>query len=133
MTVNNDMNSDEADAKESAKQLIELFKLGARVVNKLMDFISSMRSETFDQLTYSDVIHELMNNKPNDPAIAKGAALKKELAPRKIDITILYLNKDNNPVWGPDLRKPYGCRKRTKSLDKELLGLFEDKDLVIFE
>jgi len=94
--------------------------------------IQSMRSHTFEELTYRDVIEELVNNRPKDIKIVKGAAVRKVFSDR-IEITIFYLDKNNNPVWGNDPRKPYGCVKRTRKLSAELESFFADKEVLIFE
>ena len=96
-------------------------------------FFSPYINRLFDILTYKDVIEDLVKKKPNDPAIKKGAAMKKQQSDGQIEVTILYLDANNEPVWGKDENNMYGCRIITKQLDTELLNMFGDKDIIIFE
>lgn len=112
--------------------MLKCFNKLLEMGGKAWQALQSLRSHTFEELTYEDVIEELVKNKPSDTNIAKGAALKRTLND-KLEITILYLDKNNEPVWGDNPKKPYGCIKRTRKLNPELAEFFSDKDLIIFE
>lgn len=121
------------EEKEAMQRFSQLLDLGAKALKKVIECIQSLRSESFNLLTYAQVVQELVRNKPNEPTVCKGAALKKEISPGCIEITILYLDANNEPVWGDDPKHPYGCVKKTKQIDSELSAMFDGKDMIIFE
>lgn len=124
---------EEKAMQEMMAMLTKLFNMGVDAVKKAYQFIQNKRSQTYQILTYSNVVAGLVNLRPKDTAIVKGAALKKQIRPDRIEVTLLYLDVNNEPVWGEDPKHPYGCVCITKQLDQELIELFGDKDLIVFE
>ena len=123
----------EALAAEKIKQFSNMLNWGVQTLKKMIGYLASLRSETFELVTYSGLVAELISNKPDDSEIVKGAVIRKIIAPNRIELTVLYLDVNNEPVWGNDPKKPYGFIKRTKECDIELNSMFQDKDLIIFE
>lgn len=123
----------ERSIQESIDEALKLANTVADAIKKCCDVILGMRADSYTELTYREVVKELIDNKPADPAIAKGAVLRKRLASGETELTLFYLDWYNEPVWGPNPKRPYGCRKRTKQLDAELTDFFGGKDLLIFD
>jgi len=113
--------------------IVKLMSLGKEGIKKLLSFLETFRSHTCKLLTYKDVINDVVSNRPNNPLIKKAAVLKKQTADGEITVTICYLDKDNEPVWGDDPQNPNGCTIMTKQLDTELQEMFGEKDVIIFE
>lgn len=123
----------ERSVQASFEEALKLANTLADVIKKCCDIIVGMRSDSYAELTYREVVKELVDHKPADPAIVKGAVLRKRLASGETELTLFYLDQYNEPVWGPNPKRPYGCRKRTKQLDAELTEFFGTKDLLIFD
>jgi hypothetical protein len=85
-------------------------------------------SQAFSYEEAMKYFHEHKNDKPE---IAKGALLKKEVDGGFL-ITQTFLDKDGQLVTG-EIGRPLGYKKKVSSLDKELLDVFKNEDLIIVE
>jgi hypothetical protein len=83
------------------------------------------------ELSYEGAMKYFITHQNDKPEIAKGAILKENLA-AGFKITQVFLDKSNAPVTGEHGR-PLGYYAEVQRLDKELLDLFKDNDVVIVE
>ena len=113
--------------------ILKLLALGQEGIKKIFSLLEAFKAQSYKQLSYKEIVDEVVNNKPKHPAIVKAAVLKKQCENGDISVTICYLNKNNEPVWGDDPNNPYGCSIVTKELDSELQKMFGSKDTIIFE
>ena len=126
-------NNTKETRKMNGLELSVLIKIGKDALAFLNRVLEAFPAKSRKILSYKDVIQELVNNKPQDPSVVKGAAIRKRLNEKIIEVTILYLNSNNEPVFGSDEQNPYGCIIKCEQLDQELLDTFDAKDLIIFE
>jgi hypothetical protein len=82
-------------------------------------------------LTYSAVITYFVENRPDDEQIRCGALLR-ERRPRFWVVSFVFLNAGGTICTRADGTR-YGRTLRVRQFDEEMLELFSDKDLVIFE
>ncbi|MCQ2378272.1 MAG: hypothetical protein MJ016_03545 [Victivallaceae bacterium] len=118
---NNDVGID--DALDVLDDLHPLFRLGHR-------FLDSMRPESCRTLTYGALIGEVLKNRPADPAVA-GCCVLKETVGSNIRIIVLYIDRQDEPVFGNDI--PYGFYLLTKEFDDELTEAFGDTDMLVIK
>jgi hypothetical protein len=82
-------------------------------------------------LTYPDVITYFVENRPQDDQIRSGALLRERQRNLWI-LSFIFLNSEGSICSHPDGTN-YGQRLRVRNLDQEMMDLFSDKDLVVFE
>lgn len=131
------------DCDETKKQVdnkVDEFKAFAELANhiikalgKCFEFVKGLRASSCEEITYSDLIAEIVNSKPNDPYVKGCCVLRKKLTDQHIELTIVYLDDTNEPIWGDNPSQPYGFRKRTKNLNQELISQFGDSDMLLIK
>ena len=84
-------------------------------------------------LSYRELLEDIIKSKPDDPRVVQ-CAVQKEGNAGNIEISVLYLDKDNQIVMqSEDGQKSYGFAYTLKSIDPELAELFKHHDLVILK
>ncbi len=84
-------------------------------------------------LTYTAAIEYFVKERPDDPRIKRGALLRHRVPGESgVRIIQVFLDKNNQPVTGPD-RRPYGRQLKVRTLDEELHNAFGKTDLIIVE
>jgi hypothetical protein len=84
------------------------------------------------EVAYEELMKYFIAHKSDDDAIVKGALLKETADDGITVITQVFLDKENNVVCAKN-GIPLGRRLKTSSLDDELLAVFKDAELVIFD
>lgn len=104
-----------------------------------------LAGESADTLTYNAVMSYFITDRPEHPAIKKGAVVIDRLQPVTIapasvpgntpsgyTVFQLFLDKDNTPV-SSEQNIPYGRKITCTSIDSELLELAGKDNLIIVE
>lgn len=119
--------------------LLLIYSIGARrgksglaAFGAGLDAIRAGQQQVYGEIKYADLVGEVLQNKPDDLKVKKCGVMRAKLPNGDIELTIVYLDDNAEPVWG-DAKKSYGFKKRTKKLDSELLDYFGDKDILIFD
>ena len=102
----------------------------AKVAKNCAEAVMSLRKSS---LSYRELIEDITNAKPDDPRVVQCAVLKQGEA-GNIEITVLFLDKDNQTVLqSEDGKKSYGFAYTLKSIDSELAELFTRHNMVILK
>jgi hypothetical protein len=118
------------EVKDAAKPILDTLKGGIRGLQKWLNEEKS-RFGIGQNLQYEEVMKYFIAHKDDKPEIVKGALMKENVEGGYL-ITQVFLDKDNKLVDG-ELGRPIGCKRKVAQLDKELLDLFTDNDLIIVE
>jgi hypothetical protein len=99
----------------------------------LVRWLRNRKSHKIDVevLTYPDVITYFVENRPQDEQTRSGALLRERHRNLWI-LSFIFLNSEGSICSHPDGTN-YGQRLRVRNLDEEMMELFSDKDLVVFE
>ena len=110
-------------------EIIKISKKVGGVLKKADEFIQSLRRQ---KITYRELITEIVNKKPSDSRIRQCAVLKSVNANDEIELSVLFLDGNSQPVFkSADETEPYGFNLTAKEIDDELQSIFNGKDLII--
>lgn len=113
--------------------LKKLEALAAALVKAMQVCTKAIQSLRKERLSYEELIKDITESKPDDSRVVQCAALK-QVNNGVIEITVVYLDKDNQPVLrSADGEKDYGFAYTVKTIDPELTEIFAGKDMVIFQ
>ena len=118
---------------EDCKAYIELTNNIIKSINRCWKFIKSLRCHTCNIVSYKDLIAEIVTSKPDDPRIKACGVVKRDISEKCIELTVIYLDDQNEPVWGDDPENSYGYRKRTNKLEPELEEKFQSVDMLLIK
>jgi hypothetical protein len=118
------------EAKEAARPIFDTLKGVIRGIQKWLQ-VEKNKFAIVQSLSYEEAMKYFIAHKDDKPEIVKGALMKENVDGGFL-ITQVFLDKDNKPVDGK-LGRPLGCKRKVSRLDKELLDLFKDNDLIIVE
>lgn len=86
-----------------------------------------------DELSYDFVMKATADNRPDDIRVVKAALLCETQENGEKKISIIYMDKKNQPVFGDGSGKEYGSSYSSKKVSQDLLDLFEKDNMVILE
>ena len=102
----------------------------AKVAKVCAKAVMSLRKTS---LSYRELIEDITKSKPDDLRVVQCAVLKQEKA-GNVEISVIFLDKDNQPVMqSEDGKVSYGFSYTLKDMDQELAALFSRHDLVILK
>ena len=101
----------------------------AKAAENCAKAVLSLRKES---LSYRELIEDITKSKPDDPRVKKCAAMK-AVKDGNIEVTVIFLDKDDQPVFkSEDGEKSFGFSYTVKNIDPELADLFAKHDMVVF-
>ena len=110
-----------------------LKKLAMQLLPFIKDFALSLYNREVPELKYRKLLDDIVTFQPQETDF-KSCAVVKELKPNgEIKINVVYLDKDNNPIWKDKQDNECCYALVAKKIDQELTNAFGDKDLIIFE
>jgi hypothetical protein len=118
---------------EDCQAIIDLANNIIKSINRCWEFIKGLRCHTCNTVSYKDLIAEIVTSRPDDPRIEACGVVKRDISDKCIELTVVYLDEQNEPLWGDDPEKPYGYRKRTKKLEPELGEKFQSVDMLLIK
>ena len=102
-----------------------------KILGLVVKFIQSVRR---NKITYRDLVSDIIEEKPQDDRICKCSVMKKVNRNKEIELAVLYLDKNNQPILQSlDGQKSYGFLLTAKEIDEELYSIFNKKDCIIFQ
>lgn len=132
-----------ADRKLAVCQGGAIYSLQRREPGPLVDALGTlfnaikdiMNSLVWDEraiplFTYADAIDYFVTQRPDDDRIEKGAILRLP-HPQGYTLVQVFLDGQNNLIY--NYGKPYGRRLVVRALDRELLSVFGNKELIVVE
>ena len=109
-------------------ELVKFWKMIEPFIEKCISFYN----RTLPVLTYRRLVEDMVTFKPEDEKV-KAAAAVKEIKPNgEFKVNVVYLDAENNPVWGDDKKTDYSFAIVAKKLDEELTQAFGDKNVIMF-
>lgn len=111
----------------------------------LTDFFSEVvirNNRTIDLLTFKDAVKALVDNKPDNPSVAKAALIRRKISASETEVIFTYLDRNDWPVErqhrlsnssGRYSPRFYDFVKTVKAFDSELTDLFGEENLIIVE
>lgn len=116
--------------EESAGKAID--ELGRKLTNLLNKVERYLTLTSIDFFTYREMISYVLNNKPINEDIVKAAVVKR-FKDNKFNLTIVYLDCNNKPVWKDSDGKLICFAVIANKVDEEIKGVFGNKDIIIIE
>lgn len=112
-----------------------------QTAKKIWDFCNKTEVQVFirqikekvkeiNTLSYDVLMDMVVKDKPDDERVVAAALLRE----KKGDITkisIIYLNRKNEPIFGDGNGKEYGFSMQSALINPDVDDLFGDKDLVL--
>ncbi|MFI2632323.1 hypothetical protein ACH5A2_18290 [Streptomyces collinus] len=112
------------------KDAIKALDLIGEARQWLCEFLP-LRPDVIDEMTYEATMSYFVEDRPEDPRVAKGALLLGRHREGALFMQI-FLDEADEVVTNPD-GKPYGRQVIVRHMDAELKDLFSGKKLVIVE
>ena len=108
-------------------------KLIKTFAREAIGFAKAIRKLRKTSLSYRELIEDITKSKPADSRVVQCAVLK-QISDGNIELSVLFLDKDEQPVLqSQDGKVDYGFAYTLKSMDPELTELFARTDLIIFK
>jgi len=138
----NDIKANQDSFEALGKSLGEAANTAKELAARITGYVSKLKAE-FDEkrlcapFTFAESIKYLASHAKDNPKIAKGAILREPSLKGNADgmyweITLVFLDKDNNPVCD-DKGVPLGFKTIRRNLDEELRNAFKNNNLIIVE
>ncbi len=112
-------------------------ELGVKPVNMgdaLKAAVKALKDiKSLNELSYDFIMKSVADNRPDDVRVVKVALLRENLEGDAKRISVIYMDKNNQPVFGDGSGKEYGFAYSSAHVAQELLDLFDKDDLVILE
>ena len=87
---------------------------------------------TIPVLTYRKLLDDIVVFKPEDAEV-KSCAVVKEMKPNgEFKINVVYLDKDNNPIWKDGKNQECSFALAARKIDQELTDTFGNQNIIIF-
>lgn len=89
-------------------------------------------NRTIPVLTYKKLLDDIVTFKPEDAEVKACAVVKELKTTGEVKINVVYLDKDNNPIWQDGKKQECCFALVAKKMDPELTDAFGDKNIIIF-
>lgn len=96
------------------------------LVKKIKDKIKEMKV-----LSYEQLMKFVVDGKPDDVRVVAAALLREKISNGKTRVSIIYLDKNNKPIFGDGNGLDYGFSLSVEQMDAEVADLFGNLDLIL--
>ena len=111
-------------------------------ISKIWDFLNKTEVREFFEkiknkikelkvLSYDTLMKYVIDGRPDDARVVAAALLREKMQNGKTRISIVYLDKNNKPIFGDGNGLDYGFSLAAEQMDAEIMDMFGDLDLVL--
>ncbi len=109
-----------------------LKKISMALLPFIEKFATLLYNRTIPVLTYRKLLDDIVTFKPEDADVKACAVVKELKSTGEVKINVVYLDKDNNPIWQDGKKQECSFALVAKKMDPELTDAFGDKNIIIF-